>query len=276
MQLINSNYCKNLYFYNMHVCSFDAHKGTYNATLVDSTCEHINFIGEGTITLKNMTVYVGPKKTGLVFRSDYGSTWEGDVIIDGLDLRYPQSSASSSAFYLELIQTKWTNHDFGYITYLPKTIRMSNVTTSAYTVSVTNGVRKEVTTAVNEFELHIYKQLESYPNVDISNPNADMSNYPNDNKICTCESGFVDENADGLCDNKRCKSPETTDRSKNMNPFIPTESIYIENCPGLKIIFPNTPQFNAMKVFVDGEEYDWINNGASITVPGEPPAPDQQ
>ena len=263
--MMGTNFCKNLYFDNMFVCSFDAHKGTYNATLKNSTCEHINFIGEGTITLENVVMYVGPKLTGLVFRSDYGSTWQGDVVIDGLDLRYPHDMDSQSKQKIQLIKSVWTNHDFGYITYLPHTITMKNVTTSSYTYSVDGmGNRTETKVDVNKAPLHLYIELEGYKNIDISNPNANMSSHPNDSKPCTCEAGYTDVDENQRCD--KCKLPETVNRDANANPFMPTEKVYVEDCPGLVLIFPNTPQFKNMKVYVEGEEVDWQVTG-TIRVP---------
>ena len=69
--LMGTNYCKNLNFDGCFLSSFDAHCGTYNATLKNSTCEHINFIGEGTITLENMTIYADASTSGIKLRDDY-------------------------------------------------------------------------------------------------------------------------------------------------------------------------------------------------------------
>ena len=258
--MMGTNYCKNLAFDNMVVCSFDAHKGTYNATLKNSYCEHINFIGEGTITLENMVIYVGPKQTGLVFRSDYGATWQGDVVIDGLDLRYPTTMSDSKKDRIQLIKTEWNNHYFGYTTYLPHTITMKNVTTSSYTVEVFGDKRVETKVDVNVAPLHLYINLEGYKDYDISDPNANLTNNATQDKLCEC--GFTDADNNKRCDN--CNRPETA--STNTNPFMPTEKVYIENCPGLTMIFPKTPQFRNMRVYVDGEEVDWYSTG-SIKIP---------
>ena len=122
--MMGTNYCKNLNFDNVFMCSFDAHKGTYNATLKDSTCEHINFIGEGTITLENVTIHANASKCGLNFRSDYGSTWQGDVVVKGLDLKYYDIT------WVQFGSTTWTNHYFGYTCYLPENIWLENVKTT--------------------------------------------------------------------------------------------------------------------------------------------------
>ena len=276
--MMGTNYCKNLRFENMFVCSFDAHCGTYNATLIDSTCEHINFIGEGDIVLKNVTMHSNAGRSGLVLRSDYGSTWQGNVYIDGLTLKY------YSGTFLELINAQWANHFFGYQTYLPENIYMNNVKTVKIGYDVdANGERLEWVEATNEMPLEIYHRL-NY-NYDIGDPNTDMSSLnPTEDKIqCSCPDdfidsngdlrcdackktddkcvcrGFIDEDTDTMCDT--CNLPEVGDYSVNRNPYIPTKNIYITNCPGLTVIFPNTPQFKDMKVYIDGEPFDWRVDG---------------
>ena len=251
--LMGTNYCKNLIFRNMEVCSFDAHCGTYNAKMIDSTCEHINFIGEGTIYLENMTILSNAAGNGLVLRSDYGSTWQGDLIVKGLNLKYYSRTTFS------LANAIWTNHDFGYQTYLPENIWLEDVRITEIGYSVDSlGNRTEWNTGtVNKHPLHLYLNLEKYTAEDISNPDATMSRFPTEDKIkCACEGGFNDTTGDGLCDNEKCGLPETADNMQNMNPYIPTKNLYIKNCPGLTIILPNTPQFKDMMVFVYKEEID--------------------
>ncbi len=261
--MMGTNYCKNLNFDNVMMCSFDAHCGTYNATLKNSTCEHINFIGEGTIILENVTIHANASKAGLIFRDDYGSTWEGDVIVKGLNLKY------YNATWLEFGRTKWVNHFFGYTTYLPENIWLDDVkiTRIGYSVDA-DGNRKEWDITTNDMPLYLYYYLESYSNYDISDPNEDFSKDPTTDQInCKCKNGFNDGNSDGLCD--VCKFPEVADYSINRNPFVPTKNVYITNSPGLKLKVPNTPQFEDLNVYVDGEEYNWRDTGGLITVPTE-------
>ena len=75
-----SNYSKNIVFENVVFSRFDAHQGVYNVTLKNCRLGHqgINLIGHGTALIENTTVY---SKNFITLRSDYGSTWNGDVVI---------------------------------------------------------------------------------------------------------------------------------------------------------------------------------------------------
>ena len=268
---MGTNYCKNLKFEDMLSCSFDAHCNLYNGSIIDSICEHINFIGGGTIYYENVTVYTDGTGAGIVLRQDYGSTWDGNVIINGLTLRASKTNAIS------LIKAEYTNHYFGYTCHLPGKIEMNNVKVVQYGYKVENGVRTEWDIATNpsNIELHLYKQLESYQ-ADISDPNADLSTTPNDYKQCNCEEvykkaypddeskhkTFNDTDGDGRCNNDAnpldtysvwCWGFENApDKSINANPYVATEEIHINNCGDLVLIIPDTPQFDDTKVYIDG------------------------
>ena len=153
--LMGTNYCKNLKFDNMFVCSFDAHCGVYNATIKNSTCEHLNFIGDGLIKYENVTVYADATYTAINLRTDYGSTWAGDVEIDGLDLRYTKYNNQS------LIKgTMKFTHDFGYQCYLPQNITIKNVTLTKYVYKGLdkNGNRIEEELSVNQDKLYLFTE----------------------------------------------------------------------------------------------------------------------
>ncbi len=290
---MGTNYCKNLMFDDVVSCSFDAHCGLYNGTIKDSTCEHLNFIGAGTIYYKNVTVYTDGGSAAMHFREDYGSTWCGNVIVDGLTLRTSKASPT-----LSLISAKYTNHYFGYTCHLPETIEINNVKIIRYGYKVENGVRTEWDVATNHVPLHIYAALEKYKKADISDPKADMSNYPNDFKACNCETvyegkktfndgdfkdgrcendlnpkddysidcwgfrkcscdTFNDTDGDYLCDNlinnSKCMGyKDSVPKNANANPYVSTKKVYVTNCGDLKVILPDTPQFEKTEFYIDG------------------------
>ena len=259
---MGTNYCKNLTFDNMTSCSFDAHCSLYNGTIKNSTLEHINFIGGGTIYYENVTVYTDGRNSAIVLRQDYGSTWNGNVIINGLTLR-----SSTHHNNLTLIRAEYVNHYFGYTCYLPEKIEINNVKVVQYGYKVENGVRTEWDIATNNMPLHFYKQLETYK-TDISSPTADMSTCPNDYKKCNCESvyggtkSFNDTDGDGRCNNDlnpndsysiQCWGfKDEPDRSINANPYVTTKEIYVTNCGNLQLILPSTPQFENTDLYIDG------------------------
>ena len=261
---MNTDYCRNLRFEDMLSCSFDAHRNLYNATLVDVVAEHLNFIGGGTVRIENVTVYTDGNAAGIVLRQDYGATWCGDVIINGMTLR-----SSYESDRISLIKAIYNNHNFGYTCYLPRKLEINNVKLVQYDYKMENGVRTEWDVATNSVPLSLYKTLEGYANTDISNPNADMTSLPNDWKKCNCEEvyggtkSFNDTDGDGRCNNDLDPNDsysvwcwgfeEKPDNSKNTNPYVPTEEIYITGCGNLKFILPSTPQFEDTKLYIDGE-----------------------
>lgn len=121
--ILGSNYCKNLLYDNCAFSRFDAHKGVANATIRNSTLGHmgINAIGSGTLLIENSTIR-GRSMVNL--RSDYGSTWQGEVIIRNCKF-VPENGKKSSP---SLISGNYTGlHDFGYICYMPEKITIENL-----------------------------------------------------------------------------------------------------------------------------------------------------
>lgn len=121
--ILGSNYCKNLLYDNCTLSRFDAHKGVANATIRNSTLGHmgINAIGSGTLTVENSTI----RGRSLVnLRSDYGSTWQGELIIRNC-IFVPAGGTSTSA---SLISGSYSGqHDFGYTCYMPERITIENL-----------------------------------------------------------------------------------------------------------------------------------------------------
>ena len=126
-----------------------------------------------------------------------------------------------------------------------------------------NGERIERVVEENETPIHFAQGLESYKNGNIGNPNE--THFPVVDQLkCFCDSGFNDTDGDGLCDNNKCGFPETANEFININPYTPTKNIYITNSPGLKFIMPKTPQFEYTKLYVEGEEVDWLAVGTLV------------
>ena len=121
--ILGSNYCKNLIYDKCIFSRFDAHMGVANATIRNSTLGHqgINAIGCGTFTVENSTIY-GSSLINL--RSDYGSTWQGEVVIQNCQF-IPSGGRPSNA---SLIGGSYSGqHDFGYTCYMPERITIENL-----------------------------------------------------------------------------------------------------------------------------------------------------
>ncbi|MRI01607.1 hypothetical protein GH721_13770 [Kriegella sp. EG-1] len=122
--LQSSNYSKNLVYDNCTFSRFDAHKGVANATIRNSTLGHmgINAIGCGTLIVENSTIN---GRNLINLRSDYGSTWQGEVFIKNCVFvpsggRKPASSSLFGGTYTG-------KHNFGYTCYMPEKITIENL-----------------------------------------------------------------------------------------------------------------------------------------------------
>lgn len=121
--IMGSNFCKNLVLDGCTFSRFDAHMGVANATIRNSTLGHqgINAIGSGTFIVENSTIY-GRSLVNL--RPDYGSTWQGELIIRNCVL-VPGGGRPTSA---SLISGSYSGqHDFGYTCYMPERITIENL-----------------------------------------------------------------------------------------------------------------------------------------------------
>jgi len=121
--IMGSNFCKNIVYDNCTFSRFDAHMGVANATIRNSTLGHqgINAIGSGTFTVENSTIY---GRNLINLRSDYGSTWQGELVIRNCTL-VPAGGKSANA---SLISGSYSGqHDFGYTCYMPERITIENL-----------------------------------------------------------------------------------------------------------------------------------------------------
>jgi hypothetical protein len=121
--ILGSNYCKNLVYDNCTLSRFDAHMGVANATIRNSTLGHqgINAIGCGTFTVENSTIY---GRSLINLRSDYGSTWQGELLIRNCKF-VPAGGKTVSASLIGGSNTG--QHDFGYTCYMPEKIIIENL-----------------------------------------------------------------------------------------------------------------------------------------------------
>ena len=109
-----TNFCKNMVYKGCTLSRFDAHQGLYNGACIDSTVQAFELIGKGTFTVKNVKwfSYNATASSVLALRGDYGSTWDGEIVIDGLDLY-------ATAPELTLVPFGFANWYFGYKCHIP-------------------------------------------------------------------------------------------------------------------------------------------------------------
>tara|TARA_R110002033_G_C3897451_1_gene240045 strand:+ start:41654 stop:43270 length:1617 start_codon:yes stop_codon:yes gene_type:complete len=121
--LMASNYSKNLSLENCKFSRFDAHMGVNDATIRNSTLGYmgINAIGSGTLLVENSEVRA---RNLINFRKDYGSTWQGELVIRNCIFK-PVGKKISDISLFSGYNTG--QHDFGYACYMPKSIHIENL-----------------------------------------------------------------------------------------------------------------------------------------------------
>jgi len=114
---MGTNFCKNLTLDGCKLSRFDAHMGVTNATIRNSTLGYmgIKLTGFGVFTVENTTVKAADFIT---LRSDYGSTWDGEILIRNCRFEPTRRGLSISV----IDGSNDGQHDFGYTTHLPSRV----------------------------------------------------------------------------------------------------------------------------------------------------------
>ena len=105
--------------------------------------QRLNIIGSGLLTVENTVVH---SNNIINLRNDYGSTWDGDIVIRNVTLNNTNSTPT-------LINANWYNHYFGYTCYLPRNITLDGITlakgTSFYVLpALKNGIDTDTVSGV--------------------------------------------------------------------------------------------------------------------------------
>lgn len=121
--IMGTNFCKNLVLDSCELSRFDAHMGVTNITIRNSTFGYmgIKLIGFGTAFIENTTV---KSRDFISLRSDYGSTWNGEIFIRAC--RFEPTGRGSSPSIID--GRNDGQHDFGYTTYLPRRVVIDGFT----------------------------------------------------------------------------------------------------------------------------------------------------
>jgi len=122
--VIASNFCKNLLLEDCTLSRMDTHmgvSGTYTIRRCQLGHMGLNAIGRGYLLLEDSTLY---GSSFVTFRSDYGSTWEGDVVIR--NCRW--IPACGDRCWPSLLNVHNDGmHDFGYPCYMPREITIDGL-----------------------------------------------------------------------------------------------------------------------------------------------------
>ena len=113
--LIGTNFCKRLTLDGCVFSRFDAHMGVTDCVIRSSVLgwQCLNAIGHGTLLVEDTDAYGG---SFINLRSDYGSTWDGELII--------RNCVWHPAGIHAAILSGFNNggHDFGYVCKMPESV----------------------------------------------------------------------------------------------------------------------------------------------------------
>lgn len=122
--IIGTNHCKNILLEDCRLSRMDTHMGVSGGyTIRRTTLGHagLNAIGRGQLLVEDATLY-GRSLIGL--RSDYGSTWNGDVVIRN-SRWIPAAGRETTPRMIGLRNDGM--HDFGYPCSMPETITIDGL-----------------------------------------------------------------------------------------------------------------------------------------------------
>ena len=122
--VIGTNFCKNILLENCVLSRMDTHQGVSGTyTIRGTTLGHVglNAIGRGTLLIEDSTLN---GRAFISLRSDYGSTWEGPVIIR--NSRWIPGCGAPIQPYL-LSANNRGEHDFGYPCFMPNEITIDGL-----------------------------------------------------------------------------------------------------------------------------------------------------
>lgn len=122
--ITGSNYTKDVTYRNCTLNRIDAHCGVHNLTIENCTVgvKGLTLIGSGELNLKNVT-RLGDSAF-ITLRSDYGSTWDGNINIE--DCTYIPINSNQLISFNVTYDENDKLHDYGYDLYLPD-INISNL-----------------------------------------------------------------------------------------------------------------------------------------------------
>lgn len=122
--VIGTNFCKNILLENCTLSRMDTHQGVSGTyTIRGCTLGHagLNAVGRGTLTVENSTLN---GRSLISLRGDYGSTWEGPVVIRN-SRWIPACGAAVQPFLLAASNDG--QHDFGYPCFMPREVTIDGL-----------------------------------------------------------------------------------------------------------------------------------------------------
>ena len=135
-----TNYCKNMEYIGCTLSRFDANAGLCNGKIIDTTINFIALTGKGNMEIRGtQLINIGGEshvdRNFIYLRDDYGSTWEGDLLIKDCEI-------DTNVDDFDIYNFTYRNHDFGYVCYFPSTEIDNLVLTNGPEKTKLNFVRR--------------------------------------------------------------------------------------------------------------------------------------
>lgn len=115
--IMGTSYLKNIQYYDSVLSRLDAHAGVFNITISGCKIRTISVVGGGLALIENSTIY---SNSVISLRSDYGSTWRGEIRVINTEMRTGGGNVS-------IISGIVHDADYGFYTVLPD-LYIENVT----------------------------------------------------------------------------------------------------------------------------------------------------
>ena len=121
--IIAADHSKNLTFDSVEFSNFNARKGVTNATIKNSVMgwKSVEIMGGGLLLVENTKIC---GSNFVTLRHDYGSTWDGEIIIRNCEFA-PRNGAQSDAVLIFGIYSG--QHNFGYTCHMPRKITIDGL-----------------------------------------------------------------------------------------------------------------------------------------------------
>ncbi len=218
-----TNYCKNMEYLNSTISRYDAHAGLYNGKVINSTVNYLSLTGNGDFIVENVDWFsegTHPNGSSIFhLRSDYGSTWEGEIKVK--DLRAYAYTSAPTYLYMHTYQ----NWYYGYKAHMPS-LSLDNLDIydidSSKPIAPNTPVYLLQSSVANEAGMHLSETKRyspKYPYLDLNNDGKvdDLEDVEYDSKlIYTYQGGYTDSSS-----------------KKNLNPIGPPAYIKITGNDGV-------------------------------------------
>jgi len=122
--VIGSNFCKNILLEDCVLNRMDAHMGVSGSYIIRGcTLGYVglNAIGRGFLLVEDSTLH---GRSLINLRSDYGSTWEGEVVVR--DCHWIPAAGRPTTPYLISLRNDG-RHDFGYDCFMPREVTIDGL-----------------------------------------------------------------------------------------------------------------------------------------------------